>query len=73
MHVSFEKYDKIHVKKVTEWIPAAFRGDLSLSLSLSTSLSLYLSLSLSLSLLLSAFPRRLYNNLSKNMHISREK
>ena len=35
MHMSPEKYDKIHVKNVAESTPEAFRGDLSLSLSLS--------------------------------------
>ena len=35
MHMSPEKYDKIHVKNVAESTPEAFRGALSLSLSLS--------------------------------------
>ena len=33
MHISDEKYDKIHVKNIAESIPETFRGDLSLSLS----------------------------------------
>ena len=32
MHMSPEKYDKIHVKNVAESTPEAFRGALSLSL-----------------------------------------
>ena len=40
MHMSPEKYDKIHVKNVAESTPEAFRGALSLSLSLSLSSSM---------------------------------